>query len=195
MDIRQLDEHPLRRSVRVPVEAEHADAFAVVEVDRPDRPLELRVDHRRLGAADGTRDDELAVGRHDRVVHAAEHANELDLLELLRVDDVDAAVVAGDGRVHALAVLADGYVVRRPRQRDPLDDFQRGRIDHVERRQRFIGDVDAAAVGRGLHAVADLDALDLADDGVGRRIDQRDAQACKFIDEPLIRRQSWRGRQ
>ena len=50
-------------------------------------------------------------------------------------------------------------------------------VGDVERRLGFVGDVEAAAVGRDRGAVVHLDVLDLADHLVGRRIDQHDAVA------------------
>src|SRR5262249_21612623 len=114
---------------------EDPDAFAVVEMNRPDGPLELCVDDSRQRAGNRTGYDVLAVGRHDRVVDAAEHANELDLLELLRVDDVNAAVVPRDRRVYPLPVLSHRNVVWWSGQRNALDDLQRRRVDDVQRRK------------------------------------------------------------
>ena len=73
-----------------------------------------------------------------------------------------------DGDVDALAVLRDREVVRAVAQRDVPADLQRLGVDDVEPVLRLVGDVEAAAVGRGGGAVVDFDAVDLADDLVGR---------------------------
>ena len=58
-------------------------------------------------------------------------------------------------------------------ERDLLQDhLQRLRVDDVERAFGLVADVDPAAVGRGAGAVADLDALNHADDLVGGGIDE-----------------------
>ena len=101
------------------------------------------------------------------------------------VDDVHAARLLDDADVDALAVLADGHVVRMAAQLDALDDLQRLRVDDVERAFRFVADVDAAAVRRGAGAVVDLDALDHADDLVGGGIDDVDVVAGAVgLDDP-----------
>ena len=90
VEVGDLREHPLGRAVGIGFEAEHA--HAALEVNRPDRLVGLRVDDRRDVAAGGAGDHELAVGRDDGVVHAAQDPDELDLLQLHRVDDVNPAI-------------------------------------------------------------------------------------------------------
>ena len=55
--------------------------------------------------------------------------------------------------------------------------MQRAAVDHVERVLGFVGDVEAAAVGRGGNAVIDLDAADFAGDFVRGWIDEMNVVA------------------
>ena len=69
------------------------------------------------------------------------------------------------------AVFGHGHVVRPAAQRNPLGDLQRLRIHHVQRAQRFVGDVDPPPVRRDRDAVRNLDILDGPDHLIGGGVD------------------------
>src|SRR6516225_9336039 len=110
-----------------------------------------------------------------RVVAGPLDRNRLRLRHRRRVDDVDGARRLRNRDVDAPAVLRNRHVVRMSTERNMARDLQRLRIDDVERTLRLIGHIESAAVGRSRGAMVRLDILDLADDLVGRGIDQRDA--------------------
>src|SRR3989442_15582221 len=179
----ELHEDPLGRTVRVRVERHRPHAFSCR--DGPEDFFRLLIDHADLAARNRAGDHELAVRRHVDVVNPAFGPDALHARQCPRVDDVDRAGAGDDGDVDALAVLADGHVVRMVRQRDVLGDLQRLQVRDVERRLGFVGDVEAAAVGRGPRAVVDIAVLDLPDNLARLRINQhQDVAGGVGLDNP-----------
>ncbi len=102
----------------------------------------------------------LAVRCHIHVVDRTLHWDALNLGERCRVDHIHRARAFRDPHIHARAVLGDSDIIRAAAQRNPLGHLERLRVDHIQRVQRFIGDVDTPPIRSNRHSMRNLDILD-----------------------------------
>src|SRR6267142_3907948 len=102
----------------------------------------------------------------------------LDALKRRGVDDVHAARRLDDPHVHALPAATDRKIVGMAAQRNLLDHLECLAVDDVERAERLVADVDAAAIWCDCRTMVDLDPVNLSDDFVRLGIDDVNVVAC-----------------